>query len=79
MSKNSHPAPNVHERALLTWLAIFPLVAIGLTVLGAALGDVHPVIKALILTLIVVPLSVYVVVPFLMKVYFKIKLRNKDL
>jgi antibiotic biosynthesis monooxygenase (ABM) superfamily enzyme len=73
VAQPSHPIPTVHERALITWLAIFPLVAIGLSVLGGLLGDAHPILKAFILTLIVVPLAVYVVVPQLMKVYFRIK------
>ncbi len=77
MSKTPHPPANVHERAVLTWLAIFPMVAIGMTILGLTVGWMHPILKAFFLTLIVVPLAVYVVVPNLMKVYFKIKLRNK--
>jgi len=68
-----HPIPNAHERAVITWLAIFPLVAIMLTILGGLLGDAHPVLQAFLLTLIVVPLAVYLVVPNLMKVYFKLK------
>jgi len=65
--------PTVHERAVVTWLAIFPLVAIMLTILGGLLGDAHPVFQAFLLTLIVVPLAVYLVVPNLMKAYFKLK------
>lgn len=68
--------PTVHERALITWLAIFPMVAIMLTILGGLLGDAHPVLQAFLLTLIVVPLAVYLVVPNLMKTYFKLKLRR---
>ena len=73
--KPSHPMPNVHERALITWLSIFPLVAIGLSILGSSLGDAHPILKAFLLTLVVVPVAVYFVVPNMMKLYFAIKKR----
>ena len=55
--------PSVHLRALATWLTIFPLVAIGMTVMVPFTTDWHPVLRALVLTAIVVPLAVYVVVP----------------
>ena len=29
-----HTAPSIHVRAALTWLAIFPLVAIGITAMA---------------------------------------------
>jgi antibiotic biosynthesis monooxygenase (ABM) superfamily enzyme len=77
VNKQPHPQPTVHERALITWLAIFPLVAIGLTVLGVVLGDTHPIIKAFVLTLVVVPLAVYLVVPNLIKLYFYVKTKTR--
>lgn len=61
--------PSVHVRAVITWIAIFPLVAIGMTATGALLGDWHPVLRALVLTLVVVPLAVYLVVPRLLRLY----------
>ena len=67
--------PNVHERALITWLSIFPLVAIGLSILGSSLGEASPILKAFLLTLVVVPVAVYLVVPNMMKLYFAIKKR----
>ena len=67
--------PNVHERALITWLSIFPLVAIGLSILGSSLGEASPILKAFLLTLVVVPVAVYFVVPNMMKLYFAIKKR----
>jgi antibiotic biosynthesis monooxygenase (ABM) superfamily enzyme len=72
----AHPMPTVHERAVITWLAIFPLVAIMLTILGGLLGDAHPVLQAFLLTLIVIPIAVYLVVPNLMKAYMKLKARR---
>jgi len=66
------PQVSIHIRAFITWLTIFPLVALGLTFLMPALGDMHPILKALILTLIVVPLAVYLIVPRLMGLYVKL-------
>ncbi len=66
------PQVSIHIRALITWITIFPLVALGLTFLMPALGDMHPVLKAFILTLIVVPLAVYVIVPRLLGLYVKL-------
>jgi len=54
---------SIHTRAAITWLAIFPLAAIGMTALTAFVPTWAPVLKALVLTAVVVPLSVYVLVP----------------
>ncbi len=59
--------PSIHLRAFLTWLAIFPLVSLGMLAFAPLWTDWHPVLRALALTLIVVPLAVYLVVPRLMK------------
>ena len=60
-------------RALLTWIAIFPLVSLGFVTVVPLMGDAHPILKVFVLTLIVVPLAVYLVVPNLMKIYGKLK------
>lgn len=59
--------PSIHVRAALTWIAIFPLVAVGMTVLSPLTEGWHPVLRALVLTLAVVPLAVYVVMPWLLR------------
>jgi antibiotic biosynthesis monooxygenase (ABM) superfamily enzyme len=61
--------PSVHVRAVITWLAIFPLVALGMLVIAPFSESWHPVLRAFVLTLVVVPLAVYLVVPQLMRVY----------
>jgi antibiotic biosynthesis monooxygenase (ABM) superfamily enzyme len=63
------PAPSVHVRAVITWLAIFPLVAIGMMLIAPFAESWHPVLRAFALTLVVVPLAVYIVVPQLMRAY----------
>ena len=64
--------PSVHVRAVITWLAIFPLVSIGFYTVVPLMGNAHTMLKVLVLTMIVVPLAVYLVVPNLMKLYFRI-------
>jgi antibiotic biosynthesis monooxygenase (ABM) superfamily enzyme len=60
---------SVHVRALLTWCAIFPLILVGMAVEGLVIQAWHPVLRTLVLTLVVVPLSVYFVVPRLLLIY----------
>ncbi|UOE42784.1 hypothetical protein [Agromyces larvae] len=59
--------PSVHVRAIATWLAIFPMVSIGMLALAPVSGSWHPVLRALVLTAVVVPLAVYLVVPQLLR------------
>lgn len=66
-------APSVHVRALLTWLAIFPLVGIGMFLLEGIGAGWPPLLRAFVLTLVVVPLSVYLVVPALLRVYARLR------
>lgn len=69
--------PSVHVRAVITWLAIFPLVAIGMIALAPVFEPLHPALRALILTVIVVPLAVYLVVPRLMALHGRIMRRRR--
>jgi len=61
--------PSVHVRAIITWLAIFPLVALGMMASAPLTEGWHPVFKALTLTLVVVPTAVYLVVPRMMRAH----------
>lgn len=65
--------PSIHVRAVITWLAIFPLVTLGFFAIAPFATDWNPVLRALVLTLVVVPLAVYVVVPQLMRIYGAIR------
>jgi antibiotic biosynthesis monooxygenase (ABM) superfamily enzyme len=66
---------SVHVRVVVTWLAIFPMAAIGMTVLAVAAPSWPPVLKALVLTAVVVPTAVYVAVPRLLLLYSRIRSR----
>jgi antibiotic biosynthesis monooxygenase (ABM) superfamily enzyme len=58
-------------RSFVTWLVIFPLVAIGLTLIGPITTEWHPVLRAFVLTLIIVPLAVYLMVPRVMQLILR--------
>ncbi|MEA5457238.1 hypothetical protein SPF06_21160 [Sinomonas sp. JGH33] len=64
-------SPTVHERALITWAAIFPLVSLTQWALTPLIGPWPPVLRAFAVTLVVVPVAVYVVVPKLMAAYLR--------
>lgn len=70
ITPSAAPAPpSVHVRAVITWLAIFPLVAVGMMASAPLMDGWHPVLRALALTLVVVPTAVYLVVPRMMKAH----------
>ena len=70
---------SVHVRAIVTWCAIFPLVAVGMSVMTWVGADWAPVLRALVLTAIVVPLAVYLVVPQLLRAYSRaVRLRRRS-
>jgi len=71
MSKNSQ-----HKRAFLSWVAIYPIITLLLGLLGEYLVKIPLVLRTLVLTLILVPLLSYMIMPFLNRVFSK--WLNKD-
>lgn len=65
--------PSVHVRAVITWIAIFPLVTLGFYAIEPFAGDWNPVLRAFVLSIVVVPVAVYLVVPQLMRAYGKLR------
>jgi antibiotic biosynthesis monooxygenase (ABM) superfamily enzyme len=65
--------PSVHVRAVITWIAIFPLVTLGFFAIAPFAEDWNPVLRAFVLSLVVVPIAVYLVVPQLMRMYGRIR------
>ena len=63
---------SVHVRAVITWVAIFPLAAVGMSVLAAVAPGWPPVLRAFTLTLVVVPIAVYFAVPRLLLLQAKL-------
>ena len=66
-------APSVHIRALITWIAIFPLVTLGFFAIAPFAEDWNPVLRAFVLSVVVVPVAVYLVVPQLMRAYGRMR------
>jgi antibiotic biosynthesis monooxygenase (ABM) superfamily enzyme len=66
MNKNTQ-----HKRALLIWLAIYPLITIIFIVFGEYLIQFPVPVRTLMVTVIVVPLMVYIILPFYNKVFAK--------
>ena len=61
--------PSIHVRAALTWLAIFPLVAIGITAMAPFTVGWDPLLRVFVLTLVTVVLAVYLIVPWFTRIY----------
>lgn len=59
-------------RAIATWLVIFPSVALGQWLMSDLPESVPLILRAFMLTLVVVPLAVYVGVPFVTKTLTRI-------
>lgn len=58
----------MHTRALVTWVAIYPVAALGMGALASVAPEWPTPLRALVLTAVVVPLTVYVTVPRLLLV-----------
>lgn len=65
--------PSVHVRALITWIAIFPLVTLGFFAIAPFAEGWNPVLRAFVLSVVVVPVAVYLVVPQLMRIYGRMR------
>ena len=61
--------PPRYKMATLTWIAIFPLVNIINLLLEPILKPFPPLLRSLILTLILVPLMTYVVMPRITRIF----------
>ena len=68
--------PNIHISALIVWLTIFPLVAIVGMLTEPLVSGWHPVLRAFVLTLIVVPIAAYWIMPMMFKGYAALE-RNR--
>lgn len=71
--RESAGPPSVHVRAVITWIAIFPLVTLGFFAIAPFATDWNPVLRAFVLSVVVVPVAVYLVVPQLMRAYGRMR------
>ena len=75
-AKTKAPIPlNIHERALVTWAAIFPLVLAAQAVLSPLVHGWPAVLQVFAMTLVVVPAASYVVMPRLLALYARLTRR----
>jgi uncharacterized protein len=63
--------PNKFKMSFLVWCAIYPTVTFIFWLLGDFLANLHPFVRTLVATLILVPLMVFVFLPFIMKRFGK--------
>lgn len=73
------PPPSAHVRVVATWLAIFPMVSLGLYAVAPWSKNWPPILSAFLLTIVIVPLSVYFIVPKIIQIYGIFFTRRKNL
>ncbi|MDH6112280.1 antibiotic biosynthesis monooxygenase (ABM) superfamily enzyme [Kitasatospora sp. MAP12-15] len=66
---NTTAAPNVHHRALITWLAVYPMITLTLGVLSPYIGHYPLYVRTLLLTAVVVPVVSYLGIPALLRAH----------
>lgn len=60
--------PKKWKMAIVIWLAIYPLITTIFALLGKQLVQINPLpLRTLILTIIVVPIMVFILIPALQK------------
>ena len=63
--------PPKYKIALLTWIAIYPLITIILAIFGEQLSQLPLPLRTLLLTAVLVPVMVYCAVPVLRNLFSK--------
>jgi len=61
--------PPRYKLAVITWLAIFPLITIILALFGPLLMQLPLVVRTFVLTAILVPAMIYLIVPLYMQLF----------
>ncbi len=61
--------PPKWKTAILVWLAIYPSITTLFLLFGDQLLALHPMVRTLVLTLILVPLLVFVLLPLMHKLF----------
>ncbi|PRX55365.1 hypothetical protein [Flagellimonas meridianipacifica] len=64
------------RNTLIVWVSIYPAISIFLMLFGEVLDGLPVLLRTLILTLVLVPLMVYVLIPFWTGVFEKFKNRR---
>jgi antibiotic biosynthesis monooxygenase (ABM) superfamily enzyme len=67
--KAGEPSPPRYKMAIVTWLAVFPLITLILTLFGPLLGLLPMLLRTLVLTAVMVSLMTYVIMPRLTRLF----------
>ena len=62
-SKPGEPAPPRYKMAIVTWLAVFPVVAVIFSLFGQWLNLLPTLLRTLVFTVVMVTLMTYVIMP----------------
>jgi uncharacterized protein len=68
-SKSGEPAPPRYKMAIVTWLAVFPVVAVIFSVFGHWLNLLPTLVRTLVFTAVMVTLMTYVIMPRMTRLF----------
>jgi antibiotic biosynthesis monooxygenase (ABM) superfamily enzyme len=68
-SKPGEPAPPRYKMAIITWLAVFPLVAVIFSLFGQWLNMLPTLLRTLVFTAVMVTLMTYVIMPRMTRLF----------
>jgi uncharacterized protein len=68
-SKPGQPSPPRYKMAVVTWLAVFPLITLIFALFGPLLSQLPTLLRTLILTMVMVTLMTYVIMPRLTRLF----------
>src|SRR5215207_4211885 len=68
-SKPGEPAPPRYKMAIVTWLAVFPVVAVIFSLFGQWLNLLPTLVRTLVFTVVMVTLMTYVIMPRMTRVF----------
>ena len=68
-SKSGESAPPRYKMAIVTWLAVFPVVAVIFSVFGQWLALLPTLLRTLVFTLVMVTLMTYVIMPRMTRLF----------
>ncbi len=68
-SKLGEPAPPRYKMAIVTWLAVFPVVAVIFSLFGQWLNLLPTLLRTLVFTLVMVTLMTYVIMPRMTRLF----------
>ncbi|MEL7003472.1 MAG: hypothetical protein AAFN93_12155 [Bacteroidota bacterium] len=57
------------KNTMIVWISIYPAITLILVLFGSLLNQLPVMLRTLVLTLILVPLMVYVLIPFWTRVF----------